>query len=198
MVPGLAIASFVATLLLTSCGSDERGLGSGMMGERATPAQGMTGVVGRYSYSRPRCSAPASLPGSTIVVSLADMGMTQMMRGDAPMGVRMMLHASPSRVHAGRVSIVAPNLGWRMHEVVVLPLADGVREGQRAPEADGRVSEAGSVGEVSGSCTAGSGEGIDPGAVGWTTLSLSPGHYELVCNLKNHYINGMHQEIVVY
>lgn len=40
-------------------------------------------------------------------------------------------------------------------------------------------------------------EGITSGSVGWTTLTLAPGRYELVCNLKNHYANGMYQELVV-
>ena len=34
-------------------------------------------------------------------------------------------------------------------------------------------------------------------AVGWVTLQLTPGRYELVCNLKNHYANGMYQELDV-
>jgi uncharacterized cupredoxin-like copper-binding protein len=33
--------------------------------------------------------------------------------------------------------------------------------------------------------------------VGWTTIDLRPGRYELVCNLRNHYANGMHQELDV-
>lgn len=168
-----------------------------MDGRNATSNQGMMGRDGSYHYSRLTCSAPASLPGTTVVVRLADMGMTQMMRGDAPMGARMMLQATPSNVPAGTVSVVAQNLGWRTHEVVVLPLADGASDGQRVPGPDGKVSEAGTLGEVSGSCVAGPGEGIEPGAVGWTSLTLSPGRYELICNLKNHYANGMHQEIAL-
>ena len=31
----------------------------------------------------------------------------------------------------------------------------------------------------------------------WVTVTLPPGHYELVCNLQNHYANGMRQELVV-
>ena len=168
-----------------------------MGGRNATSNQGMMGGGGSYHYSRLTCSPPASLPGATIVVRLADMGMTQMMPGDAPMGARMMLQATPSSAPAGTVSLVAQNLGWRTHEVVVLPLANGANDGQRVPGPDGKVSEDGSLGEVSGSCVAGKGEGVNPGAVGWTTLTLSPGRYELMCNLKNHYANGMHQEIVV-
>lgn len=43
----------------------------------------------------------------------------------------------------------------------------------------------------------GAGEGIDSAAVGWVTIQLDPGRYELVCNLKNHYANGMYQELDV-
>jgi uncharacterized cupredoxin-like copper-binding protein len=43
----------------------------------------------------------------------------------------------------------------------------------------------------------GTGEGIRAGTVGWTTLTLAAGRYELVCNLRNHYANGMHQQFLV-
>jgi hypothetical protein len=45
--------------------------------------------------------------------------------------------------------------------------------------------------------TAGAGKGITSGQVGWVTLSLAPGHYELVCNVQNHYADGMHREFTV-
>lgn len=35
-----------------------------------------------------------------------------MMGGDAPLGARM-LHAVPAAVPAGRVTLVATNMGWR-------------------------------------------------------------------------------------
>ena len=40
-------------------------------------------------------------------------------------------------------------------------------------------------------------DGIASGAVGWTTLTLPRGRYELVCNLTNHYANRMYQELDV-
>jgi uncharacterized cupredoxin-like copper-binding protein len=61
----------------------------------------------------------------------------------------------------------------------------------------GKVDETGSLGEASASCAAGSGEGIEAGSVGWVTLNLARGRYEVVCNLRNHYANGMHQLLVV-
>jgi hypothetical protein len=49
-------------------------------------------------------------------VTLADMGMTQMMGGTAPPGAHMMLRAVPATVPAGKASLIAQNRGWRTHE----------------------------------------------------------------------------------
>jgi uncharacterized cupredoxin-like copper-binding protein len=152
---------------------------------------------GAYHYSRTVCSAPRTLPGQEVRVLLGDMGMTTMMGGVAPMGARMMLHAFPSRVAAGEVTFVVANRGWRTHELVVLPLGQGALAGHRAVGPNGRVSEVGSLGEAARSCGRDTGEGITSGAVGWTTIDLRAGRYELVCNLRNHYANGMYQELDV-
>lgn len=163
------------------------GSGAGMMGS-APPG---------YQYSRLTCSAPTSLPGTVVRVTLGDMGMTRMMGGTAPLDARMMLGAFPATVPAGQITLVAQNMGWRVHELVILPLADGAVAGARVPGADGKVDEKGSLGEASRPCAAGSGEGITSGAVGWTTVTLPAGHYELICNVANHYADGMHQELTV-
>ncbi|HME49766.1 hypothetical protein [Mycobacterium sp.] len=34
--------------------------------------------------------------------------------------------------------------------------------------------------------------GIIPGATGWTTITVSPGRYELLCNIAGHYIAGVY------
>jgi uncharacterized cupredoxin-like copper-binding protein len=130
-------------------------------------------------------------------VLLADMGMNQMMGGTAPLGARMMLRALPATVTAGRVTMLAQNMGWRTHELLVLPLADGASAGQRRPGADGTVDESASLGEASASCAGGEGDGIAAGTVGWVTLDLPPGRYEFACNLPNHYVDGMYQELDV-
>jgi len=98
---------------------------------------------------------------------------------------------------AGKVRFVVGNMGWRTHEMVVLPLAAAQAAGQRVSGVGGKVDETGSLGEASASCAAGSGEGIEAGSVGWVTLNLARGRYEVVCNLRNHYANGMHQLLVV-
>jgi uncharacterized cupredoxin-like copper-binding protein len=186
-------------LLLTSCTSSDHRTGSPMTGGMASASTGssMMGGGTDYHYSRLTCAAPDSLPGRTVNVTLADMGMTQRMGGTAPMGAHMMLRAAPATAPAGQISLVASNMGWRTHELVVLPLAAGASAGQRVPGADGKVSEVGSLGEASNTCAVGTGDGITSGGVGWTTITLTPGRYELLCNLANHYADGMYQELVV-
>ncbi|MBO0845190.1 MAG: hypothetical protein J2P22_07230 [Nocardioides sp.] len=170
-------------------------------GSRAGTGSGfgsmMSAVPHGYRMSRPVCTAPTSRPGKTVYVMLGDMGMTRMMRGAAPLGAHMMLRAVPSLMRAGQVGFVVANMGWRIHEMVVLPLAPGQPAGERVPGADGRVDETGSLGEASATCGAGAGDGITPGGVGWVTLDLPAGRYELVCNLPNHYADGMHQLLIV-
>ena len=189
----IAVASLAAAVAGCSSGNSQS-TRAAMMGDSVAT---MMGIPPGYHYSRLTCSAPSSLPGSRVQVMLADMGMMQVMGGTAPLGGRMMLHAAPARVAAGPVSLVAYNMGWRIHELVVLPLTAGAATGQRVPNADGTVSESGSLGEASRSCAAGAGDGINAGGVGWVTVNLAPGTYELVCNLPNHYADGMHQELVV-
>ena len=152
------------------------------------------------------CQVPASLPGAQVTVVLADMGGGMMggayggwMMGGRSMmrGGPMMLHASPQTVPAGTVRLVAVNHGTRTHELVVLPLAAGASAGARTLGADDSVDEAGSLGEASNACGAGSGDGITAGTAGWVTLTLTPGRYELVCNLPGHYAAGMYTELDV-
>lgn len=158
---------------------------------------GMMGGGSQYHSVALTCSAPTSLPGAIVRVELGDMGMTQLMGGTAPMGAQMRLLATPTTEPAGPVSLVVSNLGWRTHELVILPLAAGAVVGQRVPGSDGKVSETGSVGEASSSCGSGAGTGLTSGSVGWVTVTLRPGRYELLCNLPNHYADGMRQELTI-
>lgn len=184
-VKALALATVIASLALAGCAPTNQ-TGPGMMGSGSA-----------YHSSKLTCRPPANLPGRIVNVALNDMGMTQMMSGDAPLGAHMRLVAHPTTFRAGQVSVVVTNMGWRTHELVILPLAEGQSAGQRVPGADGRVDETGSLGEASTTCGSGAGEGVEAGSVTWTTLTLSPGRYEFICNLQNHYANGMHQEVVV-
>jgi uncharacterized cupredoxin-like copper-binding protein len=158
---------------------------------------GMMGGGSRYHSAALSCSAPTSLPGRTVRVELGDMGMTQMVGGTAPMGSQMRLQAKPTTEPAGTVSLVVSNVGWRTHELVVLPLTAGADAGQRVAGPGGKVSETGSVGEASSSCGSGAGDGLLSGTEGWVTVTLAAGRYELLCNLPNHYADGMHQELTI-
>ncbi len=202
-----------SSVVLAGCAASWAPPGSPMMGAVPTAAAGnpsvtgvpmmgggqaaMMGAAPGYTYSRLSCSAPTSLPGSTMNVMVGDMNMTQMMSGTAPLGTHMMLRAAPASVPAGQISLVVSNMGWRTHELVILPLTAGAAAGERVAGSDGKVDENGSLGEVSQSCAAGAGDGITAGAVGWATVTLTRGHYELVCNLPNHYANGMYEAIDV-
>lgn len=135
------------------------------------------------SYARLSCAGPAGMPGSRVEVAVADMGMSRMMGGTAPRGARMMLRATRVTVPAGQVSFMVSNLGWRTHELVVLALAIGQAAGRRLIGGDDKVNEEGSLGEASASCAGDTGTGIASGAVGWTTVRLQPGRYEVLCNL---------------
>ena len=157
----------------------------------------MGSVPPGYHMSRLTCSAPTSLPGSTVHVIVGDMGMTSMMGGVAPLGGHMMLRAFPASVPTGQVSFVVGNMGgeptrWscsRWHRV--RPLGSG----PQAPTA--RSTRPAASVKPQPHVPRGPGDGIKPGSVGWVTLTLPAGRYELVCNLRNHYANGMHQAFVV-
>ncbi|MFE9491255.1 hypothetical protein ACFYNF_33245 [Streptomyces sp. NPDC006641] len=147
--------------------------------------------------SAARCTAPP-LPGQVVEVTLADMGPGMMGRSSGPSpGGGMRLIAHPTTVTAGTVSLRAVNAGYLTHEVIVLPLPAAQAPGQRPTGPDRRIDETGSLGEASRSCGAGAGDGIAPGTTGWITLTLRPGHYELVCNIPGHYLAGMYTELDV-
>jgi uncharacterized cupredoxin-like copper-binding protein len=183
-----------------------------VVGEPA--AMGATAVRAAMEVQpRPGCTAPR-LSGHVVDVTLADMGSGMMgpspgsygtpgpqgmMTGSpGPHGMRMTLSVTPATVPAGTVSLRVSNKGRLAHEVVVLPLSSGQTAGQRVADSDEqRIDEAGSLGEVSHNCAAGAGEGIDPSSMGWATLMLRPGRYELVCNFPGHYDSGMYAELNV-
>lgn len=154
----------------------------------------------RYRSTSSTCGAP-SLPGQTVDVTLTDMGRGAGMMGGTGTGNgygpgMMSVLANPSTVSAGQVSFLVWNGGVMVHELVVLPLPSG-GAGSRTVGADGTVNEDGSLGEASATCAEGTGEGIAPGSIGWVTLDLPAGRYELVCNLPGHYAAGMFTELDV-
>ena len=172
--------------------------GSGTMMGASGPMMGGPGTMmsGRGSYTG-SCTVPQNLPGTNVSVMVGDMGMGRMMMGGSPSTTRMMLRTRPVTAPAGDITFLVSNMGWRTHELVILPLVGGQQAGARVPGPDGQVDESGSLGEASNPCGEGTGDGITSGSAGWVTVNLSPGRYELVCNMPNHYSAGMWQEFVV-
>ncbi|TIC79254.1 hypothetical protein E8D34_20500 [Nocardioides sp. GY 10113] len=199
----VAVGVLVGTLLAACDAATTPGSMMGADPSSATvPGLGMMGSTrGGFPMAPLDCDLPSSLPGQVVHVMLVDGrgagAMGWMMGGSAPTGRRMLLRAVPATVAAGETSFLAVNRGGRTHELVVLPLPAGQRVGERVADARGRVDETGSLGEASASCAGGEGDGIESGRVGWMTLDLPAGRYELVCNLRNHYANGMYQLLVV-
>ena len=182
----------------------------------ASTAAVATGPMGNpgspFLTAPPSCDVPA-LPGAVVDVILADMpgtmmgqewgpammgpGPTRSARAGAPPDTRCQAcddepFAEPTTVPQGQVSFRVVNRGAWIHELAVLPLGSGQNIGQRRIEADNQVDESASLGHVEGSCGADKGDGIVPGATGWTTITLAPGRYELVCNIAGHYRAGMY------
>ncbi|MFG2951962.1 hypothetical protein [Streptomyces adustus] len=183
--PWLIIAGVVAALVL--------GIATTML--LAGTGTLRHGAPAAWRAQGARCSAPA-LPGKVVDVTVSDMGPGMMGGTPGGHGMRTMrLAARPATVSAGAVSLQVVNTGATAHEVVVLPLPSGQGVGERPTGPGGKVNEAGSLGEASRTCGTGEGHGITPGAMGWTTLTLRPGRYELVCNLPGHYLAGMYTEL---
>ena len=180
----------------------------------ALATAGLGNADGPFLTAPPSCDVPM-LPGAVVDVTLADMpgammgpGMRPGMMGLGPSsrygpgapapgypwpGMQMMnLSLSSTTVPQGQVSFRVVNGGVWVHELAVLPLGSGQNIGQRRIEADNKVDESASLGHVEGSCGADEGDGIAPGATGWTMITLSPGRYELICNIAGHYRAGMY------
>jgi uncharacterized cupredoxin-like copper-binding protein len=85
---------------------------------------------------------------------------------------------------AGKVTFVLKNSGKRTHEFVVVKTAKPAGNLLKGGEAD----EAGAAGEV--------GE-LKPGQTKKLTLTLTKGHYSLLCNLSGHYKAGQFVDFYV-
>src|SRR5262249_47425452 len=86
----------------------------------------------------------------------------------------------PASVASGKVIFVARNKGRHEHELVVIRTA---KDAATIGLGNGTASEKGALGEV---------EDVKPGSVKQFTLTLAPGHYVLICNVRKHYNAGMH------
>ncbi len=194
LLVGTLIAAIVA--LLASAAVAVGAIGS--------PSSGTLGVrggagLGGHGFLAGSPGAVPKLPGTVVNVSLTNMGGSMMGgQGNAMMGGGAMgLSVDHTSVPHGTVSFLVINDGSIDHEMAVLPLAGSQTAGTRSAGGDGKIDEAGSLGEASKTAGAGAGDGIAPGTSGWVTVTLAPGHYELVCNLPRHYSAGMYTQLNV-
>ena len=183
-VIALVASAAVAFAVATGPSSGASAIGGG--------AQGGNGLLSGSSRAAP------NLPGTVVNVALTNMGGSMMGQRSAMMyGAAMRLSADHSTVPHGKVSFLVTNAGTINHEMVILPLADSQTVGARPVSGDARIDEAGSLGEASKTGGVGAGDGIEPGAFSWVTVTLAPGRYELVCNIAGHYAAGMSTQLTV-
>jgi len=107
----------------------------------------------------------------------------------APAGVRtvqvklgeMWVKPQYTSVQAGQVTFVARDTGQVEHELMV----------ERTPikfDSPGRPTEDAAIGMI---------EDMEPGMSGRMTLKLTPGTYNLFCNVPGHYAAGQHTRFTV-
>ena len=173
----------------------------GAIGGPSSVPLGMRGGAGPggQGFASGSPQAAPKLTGTVVNISLTNMGGSMMGgQGNGMMGGGAMgLSADHATVPHGTVSFLVTNDGGIDHEMVVLPLAGSRTAGARSVGGDGKIDEAGSRGEASKTGGASAGDGIAPGTSGWVTVTLAPGHYELVCNLPRHYAAGMYTQLNV-
>lgn len=99
------------------------------------------------------------------------------------------ISVTPTRVSAGTLVLTVHNRGPENHEFIVVRLGD-------APiplRADGiTVDEDALKPATIGSLVPGA-----PGTIRQLRLRVTPGRYELFCNMAGHFLGGMHTELTV-
>jgi uncharacterized cupredoxin-like copper-binding protein len=96
--------------------------------------------------------------------------------------------SAPARVASGDVRFAVHNAGPDDHEFIV------IRSGGEPPlRSDGLTVDEDAIEKQT--VTA-----VEPAPPGHTTqlhIHLSPGRYELICNMSGHYLGGMHAHLTV-
>ena len=96
------------------------------------------------------------------------------------------LPTTTTKASPGKVTFVVRNAGKLEHEFVIIKTSKPA--GNLAPAGAAEAPETGAVGEI---------EEIAPGGVERLTLTLSKGHYALLCNLARHYSSGQFVDFYV-
>ena len=99
----------------------------------------------------------------------------------------MKISVDKSNVSAGKVTFVVKNSGLIVHELVVLK-TDVAQDKLTAGDEAGKMNETGNVGETGD---------IVAGGSNTFSVVLPAGHYVLICNEIDHYMDGMHMTFTV-
>jgi uncharacterized cupredoxin-like copper-binding protein len=92
--------------------------------------------------------------------------------------------SSAKSVGHGKVKFIVANKASDEHELIIIKTS---KKASALPVSGGRASEKGSVGEVE----------LAGHKSKSLTLNLKKGHYALICNVKGHYMGGMHADLTV-
>lgn len=167
-LPRLALARRAAPAAVLAAGALVAGCGSS--DDSATTSSAATGTTTTAAATPSTSAAPATAAGSgAVTVDATDFKFSK----------------PTISATAGKVKITLDNQGQAPHEFVVLKTS---AKADALPVKGGRVSETGSVGEISE--TAG-------GKSATHTFDLKPGTYVYVCNIPGHYQDGMHGTLTV-
>jgi uncharacterized cupredoxin-like copper-binding protein len=90
-----------------------------------------------------------------------------------------------SSAKAGTVTFKVKNAGQDAHELIVIKTR--TKAAKLKTTKNGKAVEAGNVGEVE----------VATGKTKSLKLKLKKGHYALICNIADHYSEGMHKDFTV-
>ena len=139
------------------------------------PARVLIGAVtAACAFALPGCGGSASAQRAPVL------GVTE----------RDFAITAPATIRAGDVTIRDTNRGPDTHELFLVRMPS---HGRLPLRRDGLTVDEDAI----RSATAGSLDGLAPGARGLLHLRLSPGRYLLLCNMAGHYLGGMHARLTV-
>jgi len=98
------------------------------------------------------------------------------------------LKASPSTGKSGEVALTVRNRGKITHEFILLRTPIKAGKLKPRPEEPSKVVEPGFLLEL---------EDVEPGDRVTVVLPMKKGHYVLLCNIEDHYGNGMRADLTL-
>jgi uncharacterized cupredoxin-like copper-binding protein len=95
---------------------------------------------------------------------------------------------APARLKAGPYELAVHNRGPDAHELLLIRTDGPLPMRPEGTTVDEDAVESSTVVKL---------EPEEPGSVSLLPADLTPGHYELICNMAGHYLGGMSSELVV-